>query len=179
MVLSPAGPVVIIVSLPGQRIYVDRNGVRIGVSTVSTGTKSHRLRRVYSLFCRRRSLTKRTSAKEHGWPTCNALGGPGRSETVRTRRADRRAAIVSERRMRTRVAIIAGFAASLCAYACDLPQISPKAPTSAGPVCEGRAGFPCQHCVIQCQMGSVAVCTDGQSNSAGTSCLAQPTCACH
>ena len=40
MVLSPAGPVAIIVSLPGQRIYVDRNGVRIGVSTVSTGTKS-------------------------------------------------------------------------------------------------------------------------------------------
>jgi hypothetical protein len=39
--ISPAGPVVIIVSLPGQRMYVYRNGVRIGVSTVSTGTKSH------------------------------------------------------------------------------------------------------------------------------------------
>jgi hypothetical protein len=39
--ISPAGPVVIIVSLPGQRMYVYRNGVRIGVSTVSSGTKGH------------------------------------------------------------------------------------------------------------------------------------------
>jgi hypothetical protein len=39
--MSPAGPVVIIVSLPVQRMYVYRNGVRIGVSTVSTGTKGH------------------------------------------------------------------------------------------------------------------------------------------
>jgi hypothetical protein len=39
--ISPAGPVVIIVSLPGQRMYVYRNGVRIGVSTVSTGTTGH------------------------------------------------------------------------------------------------------------------------------------------
>lgn len=39
--ISPAGPVVIIVSLPEQRMYVYRNGVRIGQSTVSTGTKGH------------------------------------------------------------------------------------------------------------------------------------------
>jgi hypothetical protein len=39
--ISPTGPVVIIVSLPGQRMYVYRNGVRIGVSTASTGTRSH------------------------------------------------------------------------------------------------------------------------------------------
>jgi len=39
--ISPAGPVVIIVSLPEQRMYVYRNGVRIGISTVSTGTKSN------------------------------------------------------------------------------------------------------------------------------------------
>lgn len=39
--VSPAGPVVIIVSLPEQRMYVYRNGVRIGQSTVSTGTKGH------------------------------------------------------------------------------------------------------------------------------------------
>ena len=38
--ISPAGPVVIIVSLPEQRMYVYRNGVRIGRSTVSTGTSS-------------------------------------------------------------------------------------------------------------------------------------------
>ena len=35
--ISPAGPVVIIVSLPEQKMYVYRNGVRIGRSTISTG----------------------------------------------------------------------------------------------------------------------------------------------
>src|SRR6202158_1449343 len=35
--ISPAGPVVVIVSLPDQVVYVYRNGVRIGRSTVSTG----------------------------------------------------------------------------------------------------------------------------------------------
>src|ERR1700736_2932337 len=35
--VSPAGPVVVFVSLPDQVLYVYRNGVRIGRSTVSTG----------------------------------------------------------------------------------------------------------------------------------------------
>jgi hypothetical protein len=35
--VSPAGPVVVLVSLPDQILYVYRNGVRIGRSTVSTG----------------------------------------------------------------------------------------------------------------------------------------------
>lgn len=35
------GQLVIVVSLPEQRAHVYRNGVRIGVSTVSTGTPSH------------------------------------------------------------------------------------------------------------------------------------------
>lgn len=35
--LAPDGPVVIVISLPEQLAYVYRNGVRIGVSTVSTG----------------------------------------------------------------------------------------------------------------------------------------------
>lgn len=35
--LAPSGPLAVIVSLPAQRAYVYRNGVRIGVSTVSTG----------------------------------------------------------------------------------------------------------------------------------------------
>ncbi|MBW8368972.1 MAG: L,D-transpeptidase [Arenimonas sp.] len=35
--LSPRGPVLMLVSLPEQRAYVYRNGVRIGVATVSTG----------------------------------------------------------------------------------------------------------------------------------------------
>ncbi len=39
--ISPSGPVVVIVSLPEQKMYVYRNGVRIGLSTVSTGTKGH------------------------------------------------------------------------------------------------------------------------------------------
>jgi lipoprotein-anchoring transpeptidase ErfK/SrfK len=34
--VSPAGPVVILVSVPDQLLYVYRNGVRIGRSTVST-----------------------------------------------------------------------------------------------------------------------------------------------
>ena len=40
--ISPVGPVVILVSLPDQVLYVYRNGVRIGRSTVSTGAKGHR-----------------------------------------------------------------------------------------------------------------------------------------
>lgn len=39
--ISPAGPVTIIVSLATQRAYAYRNGVPIGVSTVSSGTKGH------------------------------------------------------------------------------------------------------------------------------------------
>lgn len=37
--LAPAGPMVMVVSLTAQQAYVYRNGVRIGVSTVSTGKK--------------------------------------------------------------------------------------------------------------------------------------------
>ncbi|MBW8824082.1 MAG: L,D-transpeptidase family protein [Xanthomonadales bacterium] len=36
---SPSGPIVLVVSLPEQRMHVYRNGVRIAVSTVSTGIK--------------------------------------------------------------------------------------------------------------------------------------------
>jgi hypothetical protein len=39
---SPAGPVVVLVSLPDQVLYVYRNGVRIGRSTVSTGKQGKR-----------------------------------------------------------------------------------------------------------------------------------------
>ncbi len=38
---SPSGVVAIIVSLPEQRVHVYRNGIRIGVSTCSTGKKGH------------------------------------------------------------------------------------------------------------------------------------------
>lgn len=39
--LAPDGPVVFIVSLPEQRVYVYRNGIQIGVSTCSTGKPGH------------------------------------------------------------------------------------------------------------------------------------------
>lgn len=38
---SPDGPVAIIVSIPDQRVYVYRNGIRIAVSTCSTGKPGH------------------------------------------------------------------------------------------------------------------------------------------
>jgi L,D-transpeptidase catalytic domain len=38
---SPEGPVAIVVSLPEQRVHVYRNGVRIAVSTCSTGKPGH------------------------------------------------------------------------------------------------------------------------------------------
>ncbi len=40
--VSPAGPVAIIVSLAEQTLYVYRNGVRIGRSTVSSGKEGHK-----------------------------------------------------------------------------------------------------------------------------------------
>jgi hypothetical protein len=40
--VSPSGPVVVLVSLPDQILYVYRNGVRIGRSTVSTGKPGKR-----------------------------------------------------------------------------------------------------------------------------------------
>ena len=39
---SPAGPILFIVSLPEQLVYVYRNGVRIAASTCSTGKPGHR-----------------------------------------------------------------------------------------------------------------------------------------
>jgi L,D-transpeptidase catalytic domain len=40
--LSPAEPVVIVVNLPEQLLYVYRNGVRIGWTTISSGKVGHR-----------------------------------------------------------------------------------------------------------------------------------------
>jgi hypothetical protein len=39
--IAPAGPVVVIVSLDEQRAYVYRNGIAIGISTISSGRKGH------------------------------------------------------------------------------------------------------------------------------------------
>jgi lipoprotein-anchoring transpeptidase ErfK/SrfK len=38
---SPEGPVAIVVSIPDQRVHVYRNGIRIAVSTCSTGKPGH------------------------------------------------------------------------------------------------------------------------------------------
>lgn len=38
---SPEGPIAIIVSIPDQRVFVYRNGIRIAVSTCSTGAPGH------------------------------------------------------------------------------------------------------------------------------------------
>ena len=40
--VSPRGPIVMVVSLPEQLVYVYRNGVIIGAATTSTGKKGHR-----------------------------------------------------------------------------------------------------------------------------------------
>lgn len=40
--VAPTGPIVIVVSLDEQRAYVYRNGIGIGVSTISSGRKGHR-----------------------------------------------------------------------------------------------------------------------------------------
>ncbi len=40
--ISPGGPVVVIVSLQEQKLYVYRNGIRIGRSTISSGKPGHR-----------------------------------------------------------------------------------------------------------------------------------------
>ena len=39
---STSGPIIAIVSLPDQRVYVYRNGVRIAASSCSTGKLGHR-----------------------------------------------------------------------------------------------------------------------------------------
>jgi hypothetical protein len=39
--VSPSGPVVVLVSIPQQSMHVYRNGILIGRSTVSTGSKGH------------------------------------------------------------------------------------------------------------------------------------------
>ena len=39
--LSPSGPLVVLVSIPQQTMHVYRNGILIGRSSVSTGSKGH------------------------------------------------------------------------------------------------------------------------------------------
>ena len=52
---TPTGPVVVFINLPAQRAYVYRDGVRIGLSTVSTGKPGHQTPPgVYTILQKRR-----------------------------------------------------------------------------------------------------------------------------
>jgi len=52
---APSGPVVIIVSVPEQRAYVYRNGIRIGVTTISSGRRGYETPPgVYAILQKRR-----------------------------------------------------------------------------------------------------------------------------
>ena len=69
--VSPAGPVVVFVSLPDQVVYVYRNGVRIGRSTVSTGKPGKATPTGVSRCCKRKFITSRVSTKGRRCPTCS------------------------------------------------------------------------------------------------------------
>jgi hypothetical protein len=69
--ISPTGPVVIIVSLPGQKMYVYRNGVRIGVSAVSTGAKGHATPTGMFTILQKKVRHESNIYKGRGCPTCN------------------------------------------------------------------------------------------------------------
>src|SRR5580704_9783818 len=57
--VAPSGPVLAIVSLPVQRCSVYRNGVLIGVSTISTGKSGHRTPTgVFTVLQKHRSQVK-------------------------------------------------------------------------------------------------------------------------
>lgn len=53
--LATSGPLLIIVSLPQQTLHVYRNGIRIGISSVSTGKKGHETPTgIYNILQKRR-----------------------------------------------------------------------------------------------------------------------------
>ena len=73
--VSPSGPVIVLVSLPDQLLYVYRNGVRIGRSTVSTGKAGKRTPTGCSRFCKRKSIMYQAFTKV---PRCRICSGsPG------------------------------------------------------------------------------------------------------
>src|SRR5438046_3873679 len=53
--LSPSGPLMVLVSVPEQTMHVYRNGILIGRSTISTGSKGHATPRgVFSILGKHR-----------------------------------------------------------------------------------------------------------------------------
>jgi len=79
--VSPAGPVVVIVSVPEQTLYVYRNGVRIGRSTVSRRVIA--LQRVYLRSLRRMSSTLPAYTKAHRCLICALQHFPGDFHAVK------------------------------------------------------------------------------------------------
>lgn len=68
---SPAEPVVIIVSIPDQTLYVYRNGLRIGRSTASTGMAATRPPRACLPSCKNKSIMSQTSTRAPKCRTCS------------------------------------------------------------------------------------------------------------
>src|SRR5215831_11081615 len=73
--LSPSGPVVVLVSVPQQILYVYRNGVLIGRSTVSTGSKGHSTPGGVFSILEKKSTHRSKSMTTRQCLTCN--GSPG------------------------------------------------------------------------------------------------------
>ena len=69
--ISPAGPVVIIVSLPDQVMFVYRNGVRVGCSTVSSGAQGHRTPIGVFTVLQKKVRHESSIYKGAKMPTCN------------------------------------------------------------------------------------------------------------
>ena len=69
--LSPSGPLMVLVSVPEQTMHVYRNGILIGRSTVSTGSKGHATPGgVFKSSRKSRSTTRRNTTTRR-CPTCN------------------------------------------------------------------------------------------------------------
>ena len=74
--LSPRGPVMVLVSVPQQTMHVYRNGVLIGRSTISSGSKGTIPRAVSSVFSRKRKRIARRNTTTLPCRTCSDLPGP-------------------------------------------------------------------------------------------------------
>ena len=69
--LSPSGPLMVLVSVPEQTMHVYRNGILIGRSTVSTGSKGHSTPGgVFSILGKSRSIIRKNTTTRR-CPTCS------------------------------------------------------------------------------------------------------------
>ena len=69
--LSPSGPLMVLVSIPQQTMHVYRNGILIGRSTVSTGSKGHATPGgVFTILEKKQSIIRRNTTTRR-CPTCS------------------------------------------------------------------------------------------------------------